>query len=379
MMQAAPPTGGRELQATVQARNLLAIAELPNLPAVAQAAVDPAIIQTCFVCLTQSPPPEPCGCACSERHVHAGCQASLADLQPLSTRRVLSRTTCRDCNYMLGPWLILRVMRVPQPFLSVSGSAELQHVIDAEVIAAAQLATGRPRLAIVTLTAGLKLAIELLDVMNPASKVVKEICFAGVIRITELAALANAAAGKYNRAQDFMAAVHSKRQLENDRSDAAKYSAIVTASNKHFIDALRRVYVTVSPSQLDMFAELGTSMWRTESFTLGVLATNLGACLFMQAVVSLADITLAARLSVYAVEAMSIACGRQHRHTQQAARNATVVLGELDRHGAESDGSTRSTRIRTQVRPGYWPGLMKPVITRDAGTCHIPRLGRTVC
>jgi len=253
----------------VQARNLMAIGELPNLSAVPQAAVDPAINQTCYVCLTQSPAPEPCGCACIERHVHAGCQASLADPRLRSTRHVLSRTNCRDCNYMLGPGLILRAMHVPQPFLSVSGSAELQHVIDAEVIAAAQLATGRPRLAIGTLTTGLKLAIELLDVRNPSSNVVKDICFTATIRMTELAALANAAAGKYDRAQDFMAAVTSKRQQQRDRDDAAKFSAIVAWNNKYVIDAQRDVPEMVSLRQLDMFADLGTSPWQTESFTLG--------------------------------------------------------------------------------------------------------------
>jgi hypothetical protein len=274
--------------------------------------------------------------------------------------------------------LILGAARVPQAFLSGSGSAELQQVINAEVIAAAQLAAGRPMLAIDTVTTGLKLGIKLVHVKNPSSNVVKEICYAAMIRMTEIAALATAAAGIYDKALDFMAAVTSKRQEESDRDDAAIFLATVAWSNKHVIEAQSDVPQMVLTRQLDMFADLGTSPWEAERYVLAVLAMNLAGGLFMQRA-SLADLELAARLSMFAHDAMTIVCGRQHRLTQQAARNADVVLGELDRRGLTSDGSTRSTRIRTQVRPGYWPGLMKPVITRVAGTCHIPRLGRTVC
>jgi hypothetical protein len=286
---------------------------------------------------------------------------------------------------MLSPGLIL----LARPQALFGGSAELSQVRQvhvAGVIAGAELATGCPRLSIATSTAGLRLAIELLDVRNPAWNVVKEMSTTAVISLTEavlslteLAALGNAAVGKDCKAQDFMAAVTSNRQQQRHRNAAAEYSATVSWNNQYVIDALRRVDVVVPLGQLETFVEVGSSMGRTEIFTVAVLATNLGAGLSMQAVVSLADIKLAARLSKFAHDAMTSVCGRQHRHTQQAARNAGVVLAELDRSGAKSDGSKRSTCILRQVRRGYWPGLMKPVITRVAGTCHIPRLGRTVC
>jgi hypothetical protein len=382
-MQAGPPTRGPKFTAMVLARNRLAIVELPNLSAAPQAAIDPAFNRRCFVCLGESPTPEPCGCACNGRYVHAGCQASLAAPSLRSARdaafEVLSKTNCPDCNHMLEPGLILRGVRVPQAFLPVSGSAELQRIIDAEVIAAAELAMGRPRLAIRTVTTGLKLAMKLVHVDHPSSDVEKEIGYLAMLRMTELAALANAAAGKYDRAQPLMAAVTNKRQEQRDRDDAANFSAIVSWSNMDVIDTQKDVPEMVLPRQLDMFADLGTSPWWTETFTLAVLATNLGARLVLMQPSSLADNKLAARLSIFAHGAMTSVCGRQHRHTQQAARNADVVLGELDRHGAKSDGSKRSTCILRQVRRGYWPGLMKPVITRVAGTGHIPRLARTVC
>lgn len=343
---------GPKFQAMVLARNRLAIVKLPDFSAAQQAAIDPAFNRCCFVCLEESPTPEPCGCACNGRYVHAGCQASLAARSLRSARDaafdVLSKTSCPVCNHMLLPGLILRADRVPQAFLPVSGSAELQRIIDAEVRAAAELALGR-------------------------------IGYAAMIRMTEHAALANAAAGKYDIAEPLIAAVINKRQELRGRDDAANFSAIVAWSNKYAIDAQMDVPAMVLPRLLDLFADLGTSPWGTEMYSLGVLATNLGACLFLMQPTSLADIELAARLCTFAHGAMTVVCGRQHRHTQQAARNADVVLRELDRRGAKSDGSKRSTCILREVRRGYWPGLMKPVITRVAGTGHIPRLARTVC
>ena len=383
-MQAAPPTRDEpKFQAMVLARNRMAIVELPNLSAAQQAAVDPAFNRRCFVCLGELPPPEPCGCACDERYVHAGCQASVAARSLRSARDaafdVLSKTSCPVCYHMLLPGLILRAERVPQALLPVPGSAELQRIIDAEVRAAAELALGRPRSAIRTATTGLKLAMDLVHVDHPSSHVEKGIGYAAMIRMTEHAALANAAAGKYDIAEPLIAAVINKRQELRGRDDAANFLAIVSLSNKCAIDAQRDVPEMVLPRLLDMFADLGTSPWRTEMYSLGVLATNLGACLFLMQPTSLADIELAARLCTFAHGALAVVCGRQHRHTQQAARNADVVLAELDRRGAKSDGSKRSTCILREVRRGYWPGLMKPVITRVAGTGHIPRLARTVC
>ena len=383
-MQAAPPKrGGPKFQAMVLARDRMAMVKLPDLSAAQQAAVDPAFNRRCIVCLGESPTPEPCGCACNGRYVHAGCQASVAARSLRSARDaafdVLSKTSCPVCNHMLLPGLILRAERVPQALLPVPGSAELQRIIDAEVRTAAELALGRPRSAIRTATTGLKLAMDLVHVDHPSSHIEKGIGYAAMIRMTEHAALANAAAGKYDIAEPLIAAVINKRQELRGRDDAANFSAIVAWSNKYAIDAQMDVPAMVLPRLLDLFADLGTSPWATEMYSLGVLATNLGACLFLMQPTSLADIELAARLCTFAHGAMTVVCGRQHRHTQQAARNADVVLRELDRRGAKSDGSKRSTCILREVRRGYWPGLMKPVITRVAGTGHIPRLARTVC
>ena len=365
-------------------RNGLTILDVPSLSPVEQAAVDAAVNPSCYICLTESPRPEPCGCACPVRNVHPACQASLVDLRPTRSTPDLIMTNCTVCTHLLSPSLIL----LAKPQALCGGSAELhgvRQVYVAVVIAAAQLRTRRPRLSIATSKAGLRLAIELLDVKKPAWNVVKEMhdttvtsLTEAVLSLTELVALGNAAVGRDCKAQDFMAAVTIQRQQQKYRNAAAEYSATVSSNNQYVIDALRGPHVAVSLGQLEAFVKVGSSL-RTDSFTVGVLATNLGAGLFMQAVVSLADIELAARLCTFAHGAMTVVCGRQHRHTQQAARNADVVLRELDRRGAKSDGSKRSTCILRQVRRGYWPGLMKPVITRVAGTGHIPRLARTVC
>ena len=124
---------------------------------------------------------------------------------------------------MLLPGLILRADRVPQAFLPVSGSAELQRIIGAEVRAAAELALGR-------------------------------IGYAAMIRMTEHAALANAAAGKFDRAEPLIAAVINKRQELRGRDDAANFSAIVAWSNKYAIDAQMDVPAMVLPRLLDLFA-----------------------------------------------------------------------------------------------------------------------------
>jgi hypothetical protein len=292
-------------------------------------------------------------------------------------------TNCSFCTHELSSSLILQA----GPRASSGGSAELHEVRKvyvAVVMAAAQLRTRRFRLSIATAKAGLRLAIELLDVEKPAWSVVKEMPYPtvssvteAVLSLTELVALGNAAVGKDCIAQAFMAAVTSQRQQQRHRNGAAAYSATVSSNNQYVIDALS-AHVAVSLGQLETFVDVGSSM-QTDRLTVAVLATTLGAGLFMQADVSLADIELAARLCAFAHGAMENVCGRQHRHTQQAARNAGVVLAELDRCGAKSDGSKRSTCILGQVRRGYWPGLMKPVITRVAGTGHIPRLARTVC
>ena len=72
-------------------------------------------------------------------------------------------TNCSVCTHLLSPSLILRA----GPQALFGGSAELHEVRQvyvAVVIAAAQLATGRHWLSIATSKAGLRLAIELLDV-----------------------------------------------------------------------------------------------------------------------------------------------------------------------------------------------------------------------
>ena len=262
---------GPKFQAMVLARDRMAMVKLPDLSAAQQAAVDPAFNRRCIVCLGESPTPEPCGCACNGRYVHAGCQASLAARSLRSARDaafdVLSKTSCPVCNHMLLPGLILRAERVPQALLPVPGSAELQRIIDAEVRAAAELALGRPRSAIRTATTGLKLAMDLVHVDHPSSHIEKGIGYAAMIRMTEHAALANAAAGKYDRAEPLIAAVINKRQELRGRDDAANFSAIVAWSNKYAIDAQMDVPAMVLPRLLDLFADLGTSPWATEMYS----------------------------------------------------------------------------------------------------------------
>ena len=82
-------------------------------------------------------------------------------------------TNCSFCTHELSSSLILQA----GPRASSGGSAELHEVRKvyvAVVMAAAQLRTRRFRLSIATAKAGLRLAIELLDVEKPAWSVVKE-------------------------------------------------------------------------------------------------------------------------------------------------------------------------------------------------------------
>ena len=235
---------------------------------------------------------------------------------------------------MLLPGLILRAEGVPQAFLPVSGSAELQRIVDAEVRAAAELALGRPRSAIRTVTTGLKLAMDLVHVDHPSSDVEKGIGYAAMIRMTEHAALANAAAGKYDKAEPLIAAVINKRQELRGRDDAANFSAIVAWSNKYAIDAQMDVPAMVLPRLLDLFADLGTSPWGTEMYSLGVLATNLGACLFLMQPTSLADIELAARRAAvgHGIENLPLARMKGHQHQRigsECGAQAHRPLGQI--------------------------------------------------
>ena len=369
---------GIDFEAWVLARHRLCLLRIPDFVHTPEEAVV-AVNRRCYICLSEVPPPEPCGCACGGtaiRHVHVPCLARRVGPNMSSTRFRFMCTTCDVCNFKLSPELVARtVVDLTQDSVA---SSELRKALQAEVIGAAQCEDGSVTSSIATLMSGFTVAHRLLNDVS-TSKVVKDLALAASIRISEWLAMAHALGGNHRKAEQVMEHVMARREGLKLRSDAANFLALVTENNAHVIRALRRVPPSVTQRQYEMFVKLCTSPWRTDSWTVALHASNLAACLYMQAGASFKDIELSARLSNFALDAVTIACGPQHRDTQLVASNNAVVLGELDRHGAESDGSTRGTRIRTQVRPGYWPGLMKPVITRDAGTCHIPRLGRTVC
>ena len=370
---------GISFQAWVLARHRLGLLRIPNFVRAEEAVVALAVNPRCYICFNEFPPPERLGCACvgtAMRHVHVPCLASLVGPIKNSTCFRFMCTTCEVCNSKLSPGLVVRTVE-DLPHDSV-GSVELRKALRAEVIGAAQLENGSVMSSIVTLKFGFTLAHRLFKAVYTSTSL-KALALAACIRLSEWIAMAYALAGKNRRAERVMGQVMTRREGQKHLSDAASYLALVTESNVYVINALRRVTPTVTDGQYKMFVNLATSPWRTDHWTVALHASNLAACLCMQAGANLKDIELSALLSTFALAAVTIACGPQHRDTQLVASNNAVVLWELDRHCAESDGSTRSTRIRTQVRPGYWPGLMKPVITRVAGTCHIPRLGRTVC
>ena len=369
---------GMNSEAWVLARHRLFLLRMANFVHTEEAVESVVGKPMCYICLSDVPPPERFGCACrgsAMRHVHVPCQAGRVGPITSPTRFRYTCTTCDVCKYKLSPELVARtVVDVAQ---DSGASSELRKALQAEVNGAAQLENGSVASSIVTLTSGFTEAHRLFNVST--STVLKELALAACIRISEWLAMAHALAGKYRRAEQVMEQLMTRREGQKLLSDAANFLALVTENNKHVIRALRPVSPPVTQRQYKMFVDLGTSPWRTDSYTVALHASNLAACLCMQPGAIFKDIELSALLSNFALEAVTIAFGPQHRDTQLVASNNAVVLWELDRHGVESDGSTRSTRIRTQVRPGYWPGLMKPVITRDAGTCHIPRLGRTVC